>query len=389
MLTGDNGILTRAGEAKEKTDITQIDEQRRLATMVAATNLTETEFQGVKIPAGFAPTMIEGESTKEEGLVITDSTGNEFVWIEVPNDGTGPNYSNVEKNAEGKVEFTEENYTAIKNALISYAGFPEGSDMNTTRKNWKDVWYDSNWNNEGDNPNDTEGCGLTLAEYKQLYKKMLESIYTNGGFWIGRYETGIKGSESAPTGVRNSTQNNEILSTDGDIPVIKANVQSYTWVRCSQAQRLASNMNSGNYSSSLMFGLQWDLVIKYLQANGTEENALKENSTSWGNYQDTLYNITDIQASYSTDSGATWLKAPYNKMVNGMTLLTTGANEEFKKQNIYDLAGNVFEFTLEYASSGAHTKCALRGGCSGIRGIYGTASNRFVPSTMSSAVYRF
>ena len=43
--------------------------------MEAATNVTETTFQGVKIPAGYAPTKKEGESTVDKGLVITDSQG--------------------------------------------------------------------------------------------------------------------------------------------------------------------------------------------------------------------------------------------------------------------------------------------------------------------------
>ena len=44
MLTGDNGILNRAAEAKENTEQSQLEEQRRLASMEAATNLTETVY---------------------------------------------------------------------------------------------------------------------------------------------------------------------------------------------------------------------------------------------------------------------------------------------------------------------------------------------------------
>ena len=82
MLTGDNGILNRAAEAKENTEQSQLEEQRRLASMEAATNLTETVYnygeKEIKIPSGYAPTGIEGENKVEDGLVITDSKGNEF-----------------------------------------------------------------------------------------------------------------------------------------------------------------------------------------------------------------------------------------------------------------------------------------------------------------------
>ncbi len=83
-LTGENGILTKASKAKDETETASEEEQRQIAMIEANMNDEETEFQGVKIPAGFAPTRIEGESTVNEGLVIVDSEGNSYVWIEVP-----------------------------------------------------------------------------------------------------------------------------------------------------------------------------------------------------------------------------------------------------------------------------------------------------------------
>ena len=107
MLTGDNGILNRAAEAKENTEQSQLEEQKRLASMEAATNLTETVYNDgekeIKIPSGFAPTGIEGENTVEEGLVITDSKGNEFVWVEVPKN------TSVYQTAGMDVNFSDEN----------------------------------------------------------------------------------------------------------------------------------------------------------------------------------------------------------------------------------------------------------------------------------------
>ena len=84
MLSGENSILKQAGRAKEETERASQEEQIKIATMEAASNLEETIYNGVTIPAGCAPTKIEGESTVDEGLVIVDSKGNEFVWIEVP-----------------------------------------------------------------------------------------------------------------------------------------------------------------------------------------------------------------------------------------------------------------------------------------------------------------
>ena len=84
MLTGQNGILNRASEAKEKTDTANKDEQRKLAQAEALMSTEKNTYKGVTLPEGFAPTKIEGEDSIDDGLVITDGYGNEYVWVEVP-----------------------------------------------------------------------------------------------------------------------------------------------------------------------------------------------------------------------------------------------------------------------------------------------------------------
>ncbi len=110
-----------------------------------------------------------------------------------------------------------------------------------------------------------------------------------------------------------------------------------------------------------MFGVQWDLVLKHLSNKGVSADDLKVNSTDWGNYKNKTYEITNTSAKYSTDSGASFTNAPYNKTASGNVLLTTGAYDNFSKYNIYDLAGNVWELTLEKTSITSRP-CAGRGG---------------------------
>ena len=207
MLSGDNSILKQAGRASEKTEKATEEEQRKLLAMEAATNLEGITYNGVKIPAGYAPIKKTGESTADEGLVIIDSSENEYVWIGVPTtaaDNTvtgGPDYTGV-KNAE---ENSEGYYTAIATALRQYCTKDStGADLikdgttsdgyyrKTSTYGYKDVWYDGTGKLEGESSNldDRTGCGLTCSEYKELYKKMSKSVYQNGGFWIGRYEAG-------------------------------------------------------------------------------------------------------------------------------------------------------------------------------------------------------
>ena len=89
-LTGENGILTRANEAKTETEEAKGDELRRLTALEAATHLSNEDYYDVNedkavIPAGFAVSQIEGENTIEDGLVVIDKNGNEFVWVPVEN----------------------------------------------------------------------------------------------------------------------------------------------------------------------------------------------------------------------------------------------------------------------------------------------------------------
>ena len=276
------------------------------------------------LPTGF--TQVKG-TTLKNGLTIQDSTGNQYVWVEVPK--TGKVYPTAGLNI---TEFTTDEYTAIEADLHTY------TDVYRDGTIYKDEYY--------------SGVGLTSDEYTNLKKTMLKSVYQNGGFYVGKYETGI---ENAP-------------KTDGDentapteIPVIKQNVYPYNYVTCSQAQTLASKMESGNHTSSLMFGVQWDLVLKYLETKGTSQMDLKTDSISWGNYINNAWNITNANSKYAPE-GSRWTSGAYGaKASNERILLSTGASDDFCKQGIYDLAGNVYEWTLEKTSESDYP-CTNRGG---------------------------
>ena len=297
------------------------------------------------LPTGF--TQVKG-TTLKNGLTIQDSTGNQYVWVEVPK------AERVYKTAGLEIkDFTDEEYTKIEDDLHTY------TDVYRNGTSYKDEYY--------------SGVGLTSEEYYSLKKMMLKSVYQNGGFYVGKYETGVmenpryKESSSAT-----------VMPTD--TPVIKQNAYPYNNITCSQAQTLASNMESGNHTSSLMFGVQWDLVLKYLETKGTAQADLTTESTSWGNYINNAWNITNVDSKYykkpNWTSGAYGAKGGY-----AVVLLSTGASEEFGKQGIYDLAGNVYEWTLEKTSNSGRP-CAVRGGdytCAGgrfpaaNRDYYGTA----------------
>ena len=326
-------------------------------------------------------TKVEGTNLSN-GLVIKDTSGNEYVWIEVPKTADVYPTAGLEI-----TNFTEDEYTAIETDLHTY------TDYYRNGTSFKDTYYSD------------AATGLDSDAYTELKQKMLKSVYENGGFWIGRYEAGI---------TKNRTSEDEEITA---APLSKAGtvenaVYPYTYVTCSQAQTVTSQLSTGkSYTSSLMFGVQWDLVMKHIEvkevANGTAINTIKisirNNSTSWGNYLNASFEINRGKYAKYRSSSGTWNN--YNTALadcvtyeNGISkkvqassssnsiLLTTGASEVCKKMNIYDLAGNVSEWTLEY-SNNTKSPCAQRGGNYYNYGSAYQASYRYGVITATSRDY--
>ena len=338
-MTGNNGLITQVNRAKEETEQSTGDELRRLTALEAKTYLEEHEYKdpsgkNITIPAQCAVSQVEGENTLEDGLVVIDSNGNEWVWIEVPK--TEEVYKTAGLNV---TSFTDEECTKIYEDLASYT--------ETYRdENYLDVWISE------------EQFGIANeSEYNKLKNKMLKSINKNGGFYVGRYEIG---SFDEPVKSNNITR--KVVIQKGSYP--------YNFITCKQAQQLANDLNPStneNCTSSLMFGIQWDLVCKYLEEKADiEENDIKVNSDSWGNYANSeIINLDGKYAKYEDTTGlGSWDIIPqeFVKESNERILFTTGASDYMKKMNIYDFAGNVYEYTLSSWIISTTYICVGRGG---------------------------
>ena len=140
-------------------------------------------------------------------------------------------------------------------------------------------------------------------------------------------------------------------------------------------------MESGNYTSSLMFGVQWDLMLEYLEAKGIGQSYLKADSMVLGNYYNNAWNIENEESKYMI-YGAEWKLGSCGEKESIMlpVLLSTGASEEFSKQGIYDFAGNVYEWTLDYTSLSS-IPCVRRGGDYTNNGSSGPAVIRYGDTT--------
>ena len=193
----------------------------------------------------------------------------------------------------------------------------------------------------------------TLADYKRTwytgwspfsdYSEALPedektSVERYKGFYIGRYEAGDKESTVAKT-LRSS---NDVTKT----VTIKANQAPYNNVRRTQAVSLAEGFATKQgykAKTKLVSSYAWDTTIAFLQKVNSDYGSSSEE----GNYNDKTFSYTDI-------TGASQTKAS-----NSQVLVPTGQTTPVC--NIYDMGGNVWEWTTESCSD-TSSPYARRGG---------------------------
>ena len=394
-IFSENGIIKRAKDAQNRMNNAQESDLNALNDLDEFIDDATGKLPSTEDTTPYYPdeTFTKDPDTNlDNGLVIKDSIGNEYVWIEVPKSLYANSSYNTETTTGDQKPSSSTDYDKIEYCLHKY------TDYYRNGTSYKD---------EYDSDKAKEGTGLTSAQYTELKQKMLKSVYENGGFWIGRYEAGI---------TKNRTSKDEEITVAplSKVGTVENAVYPYTYVRCSQAQTLASQLSTGkSYTSSLMFGVQWDLVLKHIEvkevAKGTAlatiQSALRSDSKDWGNYYNATFKIDrgkyakyralTTWYNYNNESGltdcVTYANGTSTKVSassnSNSILLTTGASDACQKMNIYDLAGNVSEWTLEYTADTGYP-CASRGGdYYGYNGSLYPASNRLYSSTTYSCSY--
>ena len=331
VTLGDGGLVDQAKTAAEKTQQAAQSEQEQIASLEQelANLLAEPErpaqVEGVTIPDGFY--YVGG--TKSEGIVISDSPEDE-------NKGTS-------HEAAQSMQGNQFVWIPVEDDSLfqRYSGYTDGSNQNLDLT----TMY-------------TEPFADGYSDEQSDYDAMKASVLANDGFYVGRYEAGTTNS------ARNEGSGiiDEVLVQQGKYV--------YNYVGWSNSDDMTNELggavelsknfaNQKGYTSvtsSLIYGVQWDAIMNFIDpayATGScAEDSFVRNSSGKGWY---------------SQSSPT----------------TTGSNASYAVKNIYDLAGNVAEWTMEarHTYSRAH-----RGGYYYSAGFGSPASIRYSldPSTSIS-----
>ena len=205
----------------------------------------------------------------------------------------------------------------------------------------KDFGFKSNFNATSTNTkDDTLPNGITEETV---------DVKKYGGFYIGRYEAGIPEGDTSP-------------SNKTGIPVSKKGATVWSNITYINSKASAESMISNKYvQTGLITGTAWDATCHWIEDSlkSINESERLTDSRYYGNYSNSV--------------------APANE--NSGTKRTAGFSENWKTKNIYDLAGNVWEWTSEAGSS----NFIFRGGSVNYDGSVFPVSYRCDTSSASDA----
>ena len=155
----------------------------------------------------------------------------------------------------------------------------------------------------------TAGYATEETEYNEMKKSVLKY----NGFYVGRYEASQENGQAASKQGKQVWTNISWGNSMNDIGTSGAVYKS---------QQMYTDKEKYGVTSTLMYGVQWDAIMQWIDPE-------------YKNEDETLYDKGSFVAN-SMDKGN------YSGSV-----VSTGSNENYEVKNIYDLAGNVFEWTME------------------------------------------
>ena len=294
----------------------------------------EEDINGEKVPVpnGYVGSKADGENGIYTGYVIYEGeeevtntnveeaqkTRNQYVWVPVPDVskiyGTDKNGKKFGK-MYSLTTNTGDDIDEITGAK------PEGWSENNGILNVSNYYlepaiiYQQDTNSKIKTLNlDIKSEHEFLMQIEKEFNQMIESVEKYGGFYVGRYETGNLSKENAVIRKGNT------------------DIGKQTWYAMYRKCKNLNNKNT-NVETGMIWGNQWDRTLMWLIESGNKsKEEICKDSTSWGNYSNAEFTYIDSNGNITTK---------YRAIV-----LPTGSSEYTKANNIYDLAGNVWDWTM-------------------------------------------
>ena len=298
QITSETELKAKEEYGKYEMKISDID-VGEITYETSYTIFKDVNGEQVPIPEGYIVSENSDENIVNKGLVISDSRGNEYVWISCTVDSSS-NKLQYKRTEWGVEKDGTDNSRAIKDELTL-------KDI--------DVKYSKTDTDNGINEEISKEIVAQINAEKESIKKY-------GGYYIGRYEVG----------------------KDNKTAVIKAEQEPYVNIKWSKAYELAKGIGGGEGATTyLCSSYSWDTAINFIQ------------NTTGKNYATSIIGFNGNWKSQEVKDSSGKVIKPVNTAQRLNTGLTTALC------NIYDMGGNVGEFTTEL-NPGMSETVVLRGG---------------------------
>ena len=298
QITSETELKAKEEYGKYEMKISDID-VGEITYETSYTIFKDVNGEQVPIPEGYIVSENSDENIVNKGLVISDSRGNEYVWISCTVDSSS-NKLQYKRTEWGVEKDGTDNSRAIKDELTL-------KDI--------DVTYSKTDTDNGINEEISKEIVAQINAEKESIKKY-------GGYYIGRYEVG----------------------KDNKTAVIKAEQEPYVNIKWSKAYELAKGIGGGEGATTyLCSSYSWDTAINFIQ------------NTTGKNYATSIIGFNGNWKSQEVKDSSGKVIKPVNTAQRLNTGLTTALC------NIYDMGGNVGEFTTEL-NPGTSETVVVRGG---------------------------
>lgn len=298
QITSETELKAKEEYGKYEMKISDID-VGEITYETSYTIFKDVNGEQVPIPEGYIVSENSDENIVNKGLVVSDSRGNEYVWISCTVDSSS-NKLQYKRTEWGVEKDGTDNSRAIKDELTL-------KDI--------DVTYSKTDTDNGINEEISKEIVAQINAEKESIKKY-------GGYYIGRYEVG----------------------KDNKTAVIKAEQEPYVNIKWSKAYELAKGIGGGEGATTyLCSSYSWDTAINFIQ------------NTTGKNYATSIIGFNGNWKSQEVKDSSGKVIKPVNTAQRLNTGLTTALC------NIYDMGGNVGEFTTEL-NPGTSETVVLRGG---------------------------